>query len=52
MLSSSNPPSSLQWLDPSTNIGFLQVAGLPAEPLPMLENYVVAMVILSVVAVN
>jgi hypothetical protein len=52
MLSSSNPPSSLRWLDPSIDIGFLPVAGLPTEPLPVSETYVVAMGILSVVAVN
>jgi hypothetical protein len=46
-LSYSNPPSSLRWLYPFTNIGFLLVAGLP-----MFETYVVAMDILSVVVVN
>ena len=51
-LSSSNPPLSLRWLDPSSDIGFLQVAGLPVEPLPVSETYVVAVDISSVVVVN
>jgi hypothetical protein len=51
-LSSSNPPSALRWLDPSVDIGFLPVAGLLAEPLPVSETSVVTMGILSVVAVN
>jgi hypothetical protein len=52
MLSSSNPHLVLRWLDLSIDTGFLPVAGLPAEPLPMSENFVVAMVILIVVEVN
>ena len=52
MLSSSNPPLSLRWLDLSTDIGFLPVAGLPTEPLSASINYVVAVDTLSVVVVN
>jgi hypothetical protein len=51
-LSSSNPPFTLRWVDPSVDIGFLRVAGLPAKPLPVSETFVVAMDMLSVVAVN
>jgi hypothetical protein len=44
-LSSSSLPSVLQWLDPSVYIGFLPVVGLPvglpAEHLPVFENFVV-----------
>jgi hypothetical protein len=52
MLSSSNPPLVLQWLDLSVDTGFLPVVGLPAEPIPASETFVVAMGISSVVAVN
>jgi hypothetical protein len=52
MLSSSNPPSFLRWLDPSDDTSFLPVAGLLAEPLPASKNFVVAMGILSTVVVN
>jgi hypothetical protein len=52
MLSSSNPPSVIQWMDPSVDIGFLLVVGLPTEPLPVSKTFVVAMDILSVVVVN
>jgi hypothetical protein len=52
MLSSSNPPSSLRWMDPFADISFLPVVGIHVEPLPMSETYVVAMDILSVVVVN
>jgi hypothetical protein len=51
MLNSSNPPSTLQWLDPSFDIGFLPVARLPIEPLHASETFVVAVDILSVVIV-
>jgi hypothetical protein len=51
-LSSSNPPSSLRWLDLSSDIGFLPVVELPTNPLPMVETSVVIMDILSVVIVN
>jgi hypothetical protein len=52
MLSSSNPPSVLRWMDPSANTSFLPIAGLPTEPLPTFETFVVAMGILSVVGMN
>jgi hypothetical protein len=52
MLIYSNPPLVLRWMDPSTDIGFLLVAGLLVEPLPVSETYVVTMCILSVVVVN
>jgi hypothetical protein len=52
MLSSSNPPSILRWLDPSSDIGFLPFAGLPTEPLPVSETSVVVVDISSVVIVN
>jgi hypothetical protein len=51
-LSSSYLPSAPRWMDLSSDIGFLPVAGLPAEPLPASETYVVAVDILSVVIVN
>jgi hypothetical protein len=51
-LSSSNPPSTLQWLDPSTDIGFLLVVGLSVGPLLVSETSVVAIGISSVVAMN
>jgi hypothetical protein len=41
MLISSNPPSILRWSDPSFDIGFLPVVGLPVEPLPMSKTFVV-----------
>ena len=52
MLSSSDPPSAPRWLDLSSDIGSLPIVGLPVEPLPVSETYVVAMGILSVVVVN
>jgi hypothetical protein len=52
MLSSSNPPSVLRWMDLSTDIGFLPVAGLPTEPTLTSGTFFVVMGILSVVAVN
>jgi hypothetical protein len=52
MLISSNPPSSLRWLNPFSNISFLLVAGLHVEPLLLSETFVVAVDILSVVIVN
>jgi len=51
-LSYLNPPSALRWLDPSFDIGFLLVARLPEEPLPVFETFVGAVDILSVVIVN
>jgi hypothetical protein len=39
-------------LDPYSDIGFLPIAGLPAEPLPMSETSFVAVDILSVVIIN
>jgi hypothetical protein len=51
-LISSNAPSTLRWMDMSSDIGFLIVARLPAEPLPMSKTFVVAVDILSVVIVN
>jgi hypothetical protein len=39
-------------MDLSSNIGFIPVAGLPAEPLPVFETSVVVVEILSVVIVN
>jgi hypothetical protein len=52
MLSSSNPPSILRWMDLSVDTGFLPVAGLPTEPMPMSKTFFVVMGILSVVVVN
>jgi hypothetical protein len=51
-LSSSNPSSSLRWLDLSSDIGFLLVAGLPSEPLPASGTFVIVVDILSVVILN
>jgi hypothetical protein len=51
-LSYLNPPSSLRWLDLYSNIGFLPVAGMPAEPLPMSETSIVVVDISSVVIMN
>jgi hypothetical protein len=42
-LSSSNPLSVLRSMDPFADIGFLPVAGLPAEPLHVFETSVVIM---------
>jgi hypothetical protein len=39
-------------LDQSSGIGFILLAGLLAEPLPISENYVTAVDISSVVVVN
>jgi hypothetical protein len=52
MLSSSYPPSYLLWLDLSYDIGSLPVVGIPVEPLPRFETYVVTKGISSVVEVN
>jgi hypothetical protein len=52
MLSSSNPPLALQWLDLFADIGFLPIAGMPVEPLTIFKTFVVVMGISSVVAVN
>jgi hypothetical protein len=52
MLSSSYPPSTSLWMDLSSDIGSLLVVGLPVEPLPVFEYFVVAKGISSVVAVN
>jgi hypothetical protein len=52
MLSSSDPLSSLLWLDLSSNIGSLPFVGLPIEPLPVSETFVVTKDISSVVSVN
>ena len=52
MFSSLDPPSIPQWLDLSSDIGFLPVVGLPRDPLPASKTSVVAMDISSVVAVN
>jgi hypothetical protein len=52
LLSSSNPPSAPQWLDLSSDIGFLPVAGFPKEPLFASETHVFAVDISSVVTVN
>jgi hypothetical protein len=52
MLSSSNPPLVLQWLDMFVDIGFLLVAEMPAEPLSAFETSFVVVGILNVVAVN
>ena len=51
-LSSSNPPLSLLWIDISSKIGSLLVGGLPIEPLPEFETYVVSRGISSVGAMN
>jgi hypothetical protein len=51
-LSSSNPPSTLRWLDMSADIGFLPVARLPTEPLPVSKTFVVVVDISSVVVMN
>jgi hypothetical protein len=39
-------------MGPSIDIGFLPIAGMPVEPLPASETFVVAMDILRVVVVN
>jgi hypothetical protein len=52
MLISSNLPSTLRWLDLSTDIGFLPVARLPVEPLLVSETSVVVMDILSVLGLS
>ena len=52
MLSSSSPPSTLRSLGPSVDTSFLPIARLPTEPLTASRNFVVAMDILSVGAVN
>jgi hypothetical protein len=52
MLSSSDPPSTLLWMDLSSDIGSLPVVAFSAEPLPRFENFVVARGISSVVVVN
>ena len=52
MLISSYPPSSMRWLDLSSDIGSLPVVGLPIEPLPEFETFVVIKGISSVVVVN
>ena len=52
MLSSSNPPSTLRWLDSSSGIGFHPFPGLPIEPLPVSETSVVVVDISSVVILN
>jgi hypothetical protein len=52
MLSSSDTPSSPLWLDLSLDIGSLPIVGLPVEPLPMFETFVVIKDISSVVVVN
>jgi hypothetical protein len=52
MLSSSDPPSTPRWMDLSSDIGSLLVVGLPVEPLPASENFVVTVDISSVVIVN
>jgi hypothetical protein len=52
ILSSSNPPSALRWMDLSLDIGFLPVAKLPTEPLLVSETSVVTVDTSSVVVVN
>jgi len=52
MLISSDPPSVPLWLDMSSNIGSLLVVGLPIEPMPMFETFVVSKGISNVVVVN
>jgi hypothetical protein len=52
MLSSSDPPSTPQWMDMSSYIGSLPVAGLPIEPLPTFETFVFVVDISSVVTMN
>jgi hypothetical protein len=51
-LSSSDPPSTPLWMDLSSDIGSLPVVGIPVEPLPVSETFVVTTDISSVVAVN
>jgi hypothetical protein len=51
-LSSSNPPSTLRWLDLFADIDFIPVAGMLAESLPVSETSVVAVDISSVVVMN
>jgi hypothetical protein len=52
MLSSSDASSTPLWLDMSFDIGSLPVVGLPAEPLPGSETFVVARGISIMGAVN
>jgi hypothetical protein len=51
-LGSSDSPSSPQWLDLSSDISFLPVAGLPTEPLPVSKTSVVTVDISSVERVS
>jgi hypothetical protein len=51
-LSYSDPPSTLQSMDPSSGIDFIPVVELPAEPLPLFETFFVVVDTLSVVVVN
>jgi hypothetical protein len=45
-------PSTPLWIDLYSDIGSLPVVGLPIEPLPVFETFVVAKGISSVVAMN
>jgi hypothetical protein len=51
-LSSSNPSSVLRWMDLSVDISFLPNVGLHVESLAVSKTSIVAMGILSVVAMN
>jgi hypothetical protein len=51
-LNSSNPPSTPRWMDMSSDIGSPPIIGLPTEPLPASETFVVVVDISSVVTVN
>jgi hypothetical protein len=52
ILSFLDPPSSPRWLDVSSDIGSLPVAGFPGEPLLASETFVVALDTSSVVTSN
>ena len=52
MLSSSNPPSVLQWSGLSIGNDSLPIVRLSTEPLPTSKNFVVVMDILSVGVVS
>jgi hypothetical protein len=52
MLSFLDPPLAPLWMELSFDIGSLPVVGLPIDPMPRFETYVVTKGISSVVVVN